>query len=159
MNFLTRLLDPGLTTHPFLEGISLRHLELIAGFASEVSFSQNQYLFHEYEEARDFYLILSGRISVETFADGYGPLTIQIVRNGEILGWSSLVPPHHWRFNAKAILPSHALALDGKLLREQCERDHDFGYEIFKRLGHITAQRVELTRQQLVSTCEILSSK
>jgi hypothetical protein len=41
-------------------------------------------------------------------------------------------------------------ALDGKCLREKCEEDHDFGYEIMKRFILIVVERLEATRLQLL---------
>jgi CRP/FNR family cyclic AMP-dependent transcriptional regulator len=45
---------------------------------------------------------------------------------------------------------TRAIALDGKCLREKCEKDHDLGYEIMKRFAVIIAERLEATRLQLL---------
>ena len=69
---------------------------------------------------------------------------------GEILGWSWLVPPYRWHFDARAVELTRAIALDGKCLREKCEEDHDLGYEVMRRFVVIIAQRLEETRLQLL---------
>ena len=72
------------------------------------------------------------------------------VDEGEILGWSWLLPPYQWRCHAHAIETVRAIALDGKCLRTKCEQNHDLGYEILKRFAQIMEQRLEATRLQLL---------
>jgi CRP-like cAMP-binding protein len=69
---------------------------------------------------------------------------------GEILGWSWLLPPYQWKLHAHALEPTRAIALDGKCLRAKCEQNHDLGYEILKRFAQIMEQRLEATRLQLL---------
>ncbi len=145
-----RTLEPYLAEHPFLKGLDHRFLEILVGCASNVRFDAGQFVFREGSEANNFYIIRHGKVSVEVFAAGRGSITIQTIGEGDILGWSWLIPPYNWRFDAKAIELTRAIALDGKCLREKCERDHDLGYELLKRFSHIIAQRLEATRLQLL---------
>jgi CRP-like cAMP-binding protein len=143
-------LEQVLAESPFLQGLEAHHLELITGCASNVRFDGGQYLFHEGEEAEKFFLIRHGRIALEVFTPDRGPITIQTLEPGDILGWSWLVPPYQWRFDAKAIELVRAIALDGKCLRTKCETDHDLGYDLLKRFAHVIEQRLEATRLQLL---------
>ncbi|MBI4027494.1 MAG: cyclic nucleotide-binding domain-containing protein [Verrucomicrobia bacterium] len=152
-------LESLLAGHPFLKEMTPAHLQLIQGCASMVRFSRDQIVFRECEEAHVGYLISEGRVALETFADSHGRVTIQSVGPGEVVGWSWLIPPHHWRFNARATEPAQAIALDGQSLRSKCETDHDLGYELLKRLSRITAERLEMTRLQLVALYETRARK
>ena len=78
------------------------------------------------------------------------PITVQTIREGEILGWSWLIPPYRWRFDAKAADLTRAIALDGKCLRTKSEEDHDLGYELMKRFAGIIVERLESARLQLL---------
>jgi CRP/FNR family cyclic AMP-dependent transcriptional regulator len=143
-------LEQILTESPFLQGLQPQHLQLITSCASNVRFEGGQYLFHEGEEAAQFFLMRHGRVALEVFSPNRGAITIQTVEAGEVLGWSWLVPPYQWRFDAKAIDLVRAIALDGKCLRKKCEEDHDLGYDLLKRFSHIIEQRLEATRLQLL---------
>lgn len=143
-------LEQILAESSFLHGLQQHHLELITGCASNVRFDGGQYLFHEGEEAEKFYILRHGRVSLEIFTPDRGPLTIQTLETGDILGWSWLVPPYQWRFDAKAIELVRGIALDGKCLRTKCEQDHDLGFDLLKRFAHIIEQRLEATRLQLL---------
>ena len=139
-----------LTEHPFLEGMDAEQIRLLNGCASNVVFKAGEYIFREGEDANSFYFIRSGKVVIETFLAHQGSVLIHTRDAGEILGWSWLVPPYKWHFDARAIEITRAIALDGKCLRNKCEEDHDLGYEIMKRFNLIIAERLEATRLQLM---------
>ena len=143
-------LEPYLAEHPFLKGLDPRHLNIIMGCASNVSFDAEQYILHEGEEAANFFIIHHGKVALEIFTSDRGPITIQTIGEGDVLGWSWLIPPYHWHYDARAIEPTSAIALDAKCLRAKCEEDHDLGYELLKRFAHVITQRLEATRLQLL---------
>jgi len=136
--------------HPFFKGLERPYLELLAEFASRVRFNAGEVIFREGEEANLFYLIRHGRVAVETFSPNRGPIIIQTLGEGELLGWSWLIEPYRWRFDARAVELTRAIALDGKRLREKCEKDHEFGYELMKRIAHVIERRLQATRLQLL---------
>jgi len=139
-----------LAEHPFLEGMSSEQIALLVGCASNVVFKAGEFIFKEGEAADKFYFIRHGRVLVETHIPQKGPLVIRSRDEGEIFGWSWMVPPYRWHFDARAVELTRAIALDGKCLREKCETDHDLGYEIMKRFALIIAERLEATRLQLM---------
>ena len=139
-----------LAEHSFFEGLETEYLKLLVGCASNVRFQAGAYLFREGEEASHFYLIRQGRVAVEIYAPQRPPIVVQTLEGGDILGWSWLIPPYHWRFDARVVEPARAIALDGKCLRSKCEENHDLGYALLKRFAHIVEQRLEATRMQLL---------
>jgi len=143
-------LEPYLAEHPFLKGLDPRHLNIIVGCASNVRFDAEQYILREGEEATNFYIIHHGKVALEIFTSDRGPITIQTIGEGDVLGWSWLIPPYHWHYDARAVEPTSAIALDAKCLRAKCEEDHDLGYELLKRFAHVITQRLEATRLQLL---------
>jgi CRP/FNR family transcriptional regulator, cyclic AMP receptor protein len=143
-------LEPILAEHPFLKGLEPRFIQLIVGCASNLRFNAGEYLFREGQEAGQFYILRHGKVAIELAAAERGVINIQTVGEGDILGWSWLIPPYSWRFDARALELTRAIALDGKCLRAKCEEDHQLGYEFLKRFSHIIAQRLEATRLQLL---------
>lgn len=146
-----------LAEHPFFEGLEKRHLEVITGCASNVRFEPDEFIFRYGEDANHFYLIREGKVALEMFAAGRGSISILTLQEGEILGWSWLVPPYRWKFDARAVGPTRAIALDGKCLRKKAEADHDLGYELFKRFTQVMEERLEATRLQLLNVYEVNS--
>ena len=146
-----------LAEHPFAQGLEERHLALLTGCASNVRFDTGQVIFREGEEANQFYLVREGNLAVELHAAERGPIAVLTVGAGEVLGWSWLVPPYRWQFDARALQPTRAIALDGKCLRAKAEQDHDLGYELLKRVAHIMEERLQATRLQLLNVYDVHS--
>ncbi len=136
--------------HPFFADLESYYTNLLTGCASNVRFDAGSYIFKEGGEANEFYLIRAGKVALEIFAPQRKPVMLATLGEGEILGWSWLLPPYQWRFHAHALETVRAIALDGKCLRTKCEDNHDLGYEIFKRFSSIMEQRLEATIFQLV---------
>ena len=139
-----------LAEHPFFKGLEEPYLQLLVGCASNVRFNAGEVVFREGEEANRFYLIRQGKVAVETFAPGRGPIIMQTLGEGEVLGWSWLIAPYRWRFDGRAVELTRAIALDGECLRGKCEEDHNLGYELMKRVSHVMEKLVEATRLQLL---------
>lgn len=148
-------LEPILREHPFFAGLDPRHLSVLVGCASNVRFDAGQYIFRGGEEATHFYLLRHGKVAVEIYAAERGSITILTLGEGEVLGWSWLLPPYHWKFDARAVELTRAIALDGVCLRKKCEEDHDLGYELLKRFAHVIEDRLEATRFQLLNVYEL----
>jgi len=143
-------LEPILAQHPFLKDLEPRHLQLIVGCAMNVRFDAGQSILRAGEEAKQFYIVRHGKIALEIFVPGRGPVMIQTLGEGEVLGWSWLFPPYRWHFDARALELTRAIALDGECLRGKCEADHDLGYELVKRFAHVITERLQATRLQLL---------
>jgi CRP/FNR family transcriptional regulator, cyclic AMP receptor protein len=147
----TATLESILAEHPFIKDLKSEYVQLMLGCASNVRFEAGQFVFHEGEDANQFFLIREGKIALEIFAAQRGPLTILTLEAGDVLGWSWLFPPYRWKFDARALERTRALALDGTCLRAKCEEDHDLGYELLKRFVMIVEQRLQATRFQLLN--------
>ncbi|HEY6951977.1 MAG TPA: cyclic nucleotide-binding domain-containing protein [Bacteroidota bacterium] len=148
-------LEPILADHPFFKDLEKKYLTLVTGCASNVRFDSGKFIFREGEEAHQFYLIREGKVSVEIFTPNRGHITLETLDEGNILGWSWLIPPYQWHFDARVVEPTRAIALDGKCLRKKCEDDHDFGYEFLKRFSHIMEQRLSSARIQLLDLYDV----
>lgn len=143
-------LEKILIKHPFVEGLQPEHIQLILGCAKNVVFEPGKYLFKENEEANSFFIIRSGKVALEIYSPEVGSIIIQTLGEGEIIGWSWMIPPYHWRFDARAMELTRVIELDGTCLRNKCEIDPSLGYEIMKRLANVFEQRINAMRIQLL---------
>lgn len=143
-------LEKILVQHPFIEGLPSEHIQLIVGCAKNVVFEPGKYLFKENEEANSFYIIRTGKVAIEIYSPDVGSIIIQTLGEGDILGWSWMVPPYQWRFDARAVELTRVIELDGTCLRNKCETDPKLGYEIMKRLANVFEKRLDAMRMQLL---------
>ncbi|KAB2880492.1 cyclic nucleotide-binding domain-containing protein [bacterium] len=143
-------LESVLKEHGFLSDFPDELLPVIVGCASNVRYDTEQFIFHESEEARKVYLIRQGKVAVEIFVPGRGHVVIETLEAGDVLGWSWLVPPYYWHFDARVVEPTRAIALDGECLRKKCEDNHEMGYQLLKRFFTVLSSRLQATRLQLM---------
>ena len=139
-----------LAAHPFLQGMARRHLQLLLNSAMSMSFDGGQLIFSEGDLANRFYLIECGEVALEADAGCGRSVLIGTLGPGEVLGWSWLFPPYYWRFSARTLQPTRAMFFYGTRLRQQCEEDHAFGYELIKRVAAVAIARLHATRGQLL---------
>ena len=147
-----------LAEHPFFKDLETPYLQLLAECASNVRFNAGEVIFREGEAADLFYLIRHGKVAVEMYAPNRGPVIIQTLGEGDLLGWSWLIEPYRWRFEARAVELTRAVALDGACLRGKCEEDHNLGYELMKRIAHVIEHRLQATRLQLLDVYDRVRS-
>lgn len=139
-----------LAHHPFLDGVDEWYIEGLARYAKEANFKKNQFIIREGEKADKFYLITKGEVAVGV-RRGKKFRPIQTLIQNDIIGWSWLLPPHEWHFDAVAKTPVKTIVLDGKFLRAKCEEDTALGYELLKRLTSTMVDRLSAMRKQLLS--------
>lgn len=139
-----------LAEHPLLGSLEPAHRALVAGCASNAGFQAGETIFREGEPAETFYLVRRGRVAIETFVPGRGPVTIETVSDGEALGWSWLLPPYRWHFDARAVKVTRMIAFDGTCLRGKCDADAALGYALLQRFAQVMVDRLQATRLRLL---------
>jgi CRP-like cAMP-binding protein len=146
-----KTLETRLAEHPFSQGMKPQHLKILAAAAMYTEFKPEELIFREGDIANRFYLIERGKVALETARAEGDRVPIQIIGDGDALGWSWLFPPYYWHFDARALEPTQSIFLYGTRLREECEQDHDFGYQLIKRICRVLIQRLQATRRQLLT--------
>lgn len=143
-------LEVVLKEHPFFQELKAEHLKLLEGCGRNERFQPDQFLFREGEDADRFYVIREGKIRIELHSTRRGPIMLETIGPGDVLGWSWLVPPYQWRFDARALELSRVITMDGACLRGKCQDDPVLGYELLRRFTLVLADRLEAARLQLL---------
>lgn len=135
---------------PLFEDLGVAAHALIAGCAGNVRFAAGDRLIRRGDPADVFYLIRHGSVVLETHVPARGPVTIETLEAGELLGWSWLFPPYRWHLDARALTLLHATAFDGACLREKCRGDTALGYALMSRFAQVLIERLQWTRLRLL---------
>ena len=135
---------------PVFAGLSPEQYELLAGCASNTGFHDGEMLFREGDQADTFYVIRHGTVALETYVPALGPVTIETIEPGEVVGWSWLFAPYRWHFDARALGLVRATAFDGACLRGKCETDPALGYDLMSRFAQVIIERLQWTRLRLL---------
>ena len=146
-----KTLNEAITRHAFFHGMKPEHLVVLTEGAKAATFKVGDVLFREGEPACQLCLIETGKIALEVHKPANGAMLVQTLDGGDVLGWSWLFPSFVWHFQARVIEPANVIILDGAHLLVSAERDHDFGYELMKRVAQVVIHRLQATRKQLLS--------
>ena len=144
-------LQPLLARHPFTKTFQPQQIERLAARARAVTFAPEQIIFHTGDECDDFFLIISGRVALE-MAAGKRVLRIQTLSDGDEFGFSALIIGRSMSFQARALQPVEAIAIDGNALLDACRDDAEFGFRLMRQLLMIVSERLDATRLQLMDT-------
>lgn len=136
--------------HAFFRDLAPQHIELLTEAAMLKDFKAGEVIFREGDPANRFYILRSGEVELSSGGEEGHPVPVQRIGAGDVLGWSWLFPPYYWNFDARAVTDTKAIFFYGTWLRESCERDHDFGYAMLKRMSAVVIQRLQATRKRLV---------
>ncbi|PWU11600.1 MAG: Crp/Fnr family transcriptional regulator [Verrucomicrobia bacterium] len=152
-----RTVERIISNHPFLEDMSPHQLRLLSDCAIPEHFGANEIIFREGDPANRFYLLQKGQVALESYVPDKGRVCVETIGAGEVLGWSWLFPPYLWHFDARAIEPTDAVFIYGIPLRDECELDHELGYELTKRMAAVMMRRLQRSRRQLLENPICLS--
>ena len=100
--------------HPFVMEFAPHHVERLAALARDVRFEREQVIFREGDDCSEFYLVVTGLVSLEIVAPGH-TFRVQTLFAGDELGWSALLMPSRkpaspTRLVMNAFLPARALS-------------------------------------------------
>ena len=134
---------------PIFEELRARHMEKLLTLGTEVHFAKDEIIFHEDDEAKLLYVILSGRVALDAVVAGRN-VRIQVLYAGDDLGWSAVLSQKR-QFQARPLEPVGALAFEIATLRRACEANPYFGCAFFERMFTLVADRLQSTREQLAA--------
>ncbi|MGP8077893.1 MAG: Crp/Fnr family transcriptional regulator [Thermoplasmata archaeon] len=144
-----------ISRHPFLRGLSVGFLGAISRGARTRTYSVDEYLLREGDEADHLFLVLSGKVALEVIAPDHHPLTIESIGPGGVVGWSWSTGRRRYEHNARVLKTTQAIALEARVLRAACESDPAMGFQLVSRLLDVVADRLANTRLQLLNTQQV----
>ena len=145
-----RTIEEYLPDHPFFEGLDAPTLALVAGCATNISIAAGQYLCREGDPADRFFVVRRGRVAIEVHGPSAGTLVLDTADEGDVVGWSWLVPPYRSTFDARAAEATGVVAFDGACLRGKCEQDPRLGYELMQRVSKVMNGRLVAAQVRLL---------
>lgn len=136
--------------HPFFADFTPEHLVLIAGCGQIARYRPGVFLFRSGLPAAHFFLIRRGTVALELEVPGRGPFRFGTSSAGEVVGWSWLIAPYEWQYDARAIDDVGVIRFDGTCLRRKCDSDPVLGYALMKAFASVLAHSYIDTRLQLI---------
>jgi CRP/FNR family transcriptional regulator, cyclic AMP receptor protein len=139
-----------LSAHAFFSEFSDDLLKFLCECSSMHEIKMGQTLFRQGENADKFYVVRSGRISLQMPAIMGPILEIQTLDKDQVLGWSWLISPYKWNFQTKAEEDSQLLQFDGAAILARCEQEPKFGYELLKKFAALMSVGLNAARLKMM---------
>ena len=139
-----------LSANIFFANMKAQDLDFLVDNAQLKNLETGDVVFRQGEHAESFYLLLSGEIIVEVPAIQGPSLQVQELSTGKMLGWSWLISPYRWDFQARATSDAELIEFDGKAILAKCEADPSFGYDLFKRFTGLMSERLLSARRKMM---------
>ena len=139
-----------LSAHEFFSEFRDDDLKFLCECSSTREIKKGQILFLQGEHADKFYVVRSGRISIQMPAIMGPTLEIQTVDEDQVLGWSWLISPYQWNFQTKAEEDSELLQFDGTAILARCEQEPKFGYELLKKFAGLMSVGLNAACQKMM---------
>ncbi|MFF5313314.1 cyclic nucleotide-binding domain-containing protein [Streptomyces massasporeus] len=130
--------------------LTKKHQEQLMALARDVSFAIDERIFNEGGEADRFWIIHTGTVALDVHVPGRRAAVIETLGAGELLGWSWLVPPHHWHLGAQATSPVRAYEFDAAAVGELCGKDPELKQELLAYVATVIAGRLRSARVRLL---------
>jgi CRP/FNR family cyclic AMP-dependent transcriptional regulator len=134
-------------SHKFIKGLGEHHRMRLATGVKPFRAAVGDYLARAGEPAHAFYLIQRGVVAIGTDLSQSDAVPIQTVGPGDVVGWSWLLPPYRWQFDARVTDAVQGLSFDGGWLRELCEQDYALGYHLTRQLLAMVTSRLTASRR------------
>lgn len=138
-------------TIPWFLDLSPESLQRLSAIADVQSFNIGEVIFTEGEHHPFLYVILEGKIRLESFVPGHGALPIFTAESLDVIGWSSMTPVVRQKTGTALVIEAaRLLTFNAETLMELCEEDCDLGFIIMRRLANIVASRLLTHRLHLL---------
>lgn len=134
----------------FFGDLEVEHREWLAEHATERQFEDGQLLARQGDKADRFFLVLEGELVVEVPALTGPSLEVTRLGEGKVFGWSWLIKPYRWHFNARAAGAAQVLEFDGLAILERAEAEPAFGYALLRRFSALMGLRLEAAQRKMM---------
>jgi CRP-like cAMP-binding protein len=160
-----------LRRYPFFSGFNREQIDDLARVAREEAVKTGHQFVYEGERLTNFYLVLEGTVGIIIKVPDREiehSLTRQITNNlitqdvtvstvgeGEVFGWSAIVPPNLSTANVKALTSCRVLVFNYQELRPIIDQDCCFGHLLTMKVAQIIRDR--LRDKRIESLAELVN--
>jgi CRP/FNR family cyclic AMP-dependent transcriptional regulator len=122
----------------------------LADLAELTSYPAGAVLIREGAPVDSLGVVVDGRLAIRLNVPGRDVVTVLTVEQGDFIGWSALVPPHHATSTIVAVEDTTVVTFEGASLRAALDADPTLAAALLWRVLDAVARRLAATRTQLL---------
>lgn len=146
---------------PWFLDLPTESIQRLNTIADVLSLDSGEIIFNEGDQHPFLYVVLDGKVRLESLVPGRGSLPIYTAESLDVIGWSSMTPVVRQKTcTARVISATKLLAFNADSLMACCEMDCELGFVIMRRLANIVASHLLNHRLHLLEiiTCHDISN-
>jgi CRP-like cAMP-binding protein len=147
---MTPALDELLSRTWFAAGMPADLCRRMAAVGEVEDYPSGTIVVREGEPCPSLGVVLSGRIALRLAVPGVGDRTIITVDEGDVFGWSALLPAAAATSTGVTLIPTRALLFERERLALTLAADHELAAAVYRRVLGAVALRLQATRLQLL---------
>jgi CRP-like cAMP-binding protein len=138
-------------------GLDAAEHKEIALVSEEVELKKGAWLFKEGDAADDFYLIISGKVSLMMNMDASDSrqLELDTLVRGDPLGLSALIEPHLYQMGALAEDDTRLVKIDAQAMADLLAKYPQMGYRVMMAVARMAGERLNHLRVRFVSLADM----
>ncbi len=137
--------------YPYFAGMTNGSLKAVAAISEEMTIAAGATLFKEGELAKSLYMVVSGHVEIVLELGSGKRVVVDNAVGGDLMGWSVFVEPYRLRASAVARRESKLIAIDAEKLRELCDKDNAFGYNLIRQVAAALSHRFKGALTQIAA--------
>lgn len=106
-------------------------------------------LYREEEASDHLRIVTSGQVDVQYLLPSGKRQTVDTLKAGDFLCWSSIVKPHTTSSIAVCRAKAEVVAIEAASLRAFCEQDTRFGYQLMGQMARVIRRRLQAARLRM----------
>lgn len=134
----------------FGENLAATDLDSMTNVGRLLNVPSGNVLFSEGAMEDEVFVVIEGHVALEMHVPRRGNVRLLTVGPGELVGWSGLLGDGPMTATALTTDAATLIGLSSRKLRDLCQQNHELGYVLMTETARAIAQRVLVTRLQLL---------
>ena len=133
-----------------LASLSETMLDQLIPITEMNQFDAKEYVFRQGDPADRLYFLIKGKVLLEHRMSPEMAVSLSSVKPGNSFGWSALLDDEGFTMDAICSEPSQMLSYRAERLKSLFDKDHSFGYIMYRRLLQVIKQRYDILTVQFI---------
>ncbi|MBN1108538.1 MAG: Crp/Fnr family transcriptional regulator [Bacteroidales bacterium] len=135
----------------FFDDYTDKQLEIITSISCIKEIAVKEVLFEQYDKLNEIAVLLEGTLSLGISLAKEKRIHLGTIEEGQLFSWSAIFTPYIATAWVMAVTPAKLIAIDALRLREEIDKDCNFGFKTMSKIAATLSQRLSDTRFQLMN--------
>ncbi len=136
--------------YQYFAGASNEVHNALAKISSIRQYKAGERLFEEGDSAKHLIIVKSGQVDIIYLLKDNHEVVAESAISGDVISWSAILAPYTLTASAVGFKDGELIEIDGKQLREMCDKDTSLGYQLLVEIARglrdrLTGLRVQIT--------------